>query len=327
VVHLVPGPRRHGVVRFGLALHEALRGLGFAMELRETLPRRLPGRSAHLQFTDRLYGTDARRAARTVVDLAAQAHRDGKRITATLHDLPQRSDGTHFTTRAEGYARIASTLDGVVVSSQHEAELMSDIGFRGMTTVIPLPVTAPRIGTPRLTHPHSVGVFGFIYPGKGHAEILSAMRGLPADVRFTAIGAPSDGHDHLTAELAMSARAQSRSFDVTGHVPDVEVIRMLRDVTVPVAHHRHVSASGSLNSWLAAGRRPLAPATRYTREFVARNPGGVLLYDDDDASLEAAIRVALADPTATWLPEGFSCDPTPDAASRCYASFLSEVHR
>ncbi|MCP9273634.1 glycosyltransferase [Mycolicibacterium arenosum] len=327
IAHVVVGPARHGVVRFGVALDQRLRSNGFPIELRSALGRTAQGRGVHVQFTDRLFGADAVQAAVAVSEFAAMVHCSGARISATLHDLPQPSDGEHYSTRAHAYASLASTLDAVVVSSDHERELLSTIGFRGRTSVIPLPVTPPVHGPSPSSHPPSVGMFGFVYPGKGHAEVLDAMERLPPGVAMTVIGEPSAGHEDLIEHLAATARAQGRRFEVTGHVTDGAVNPLLHGVSVPVVHHRHVSASGSLNSWLTAGRRPLVASTRYTREIAIRNPGGLLLYEDDPDSLAAALRAALDEPESTWLPPGFACSPTPDQVARCYARFLRGVHR
>ena len=324
--HLIVGPDRHGVVRFGIALQEALDARGFPMDLRRSPGIPPDGLGLHLQFTDRLFGADARQAAVAVCALAAEVRRGGGRVTATLHDLPQPSDGVHHSTRAGAYAALSTALDAVVISSDHERILLSDCGFRGRSTVIPLPVGTTERGRVASSQPPSVGVFGFVYPGKGHAEVLDAMQGLPTDVRMLAIGEPSAGHEDLIDELAASARAQRRSFVLTGHVPDDALTPLLHEVTVPVTHHRHVSASGSLNSWLAAGRRPLAPSTRYTREIATRNPGALMLYDDDCGSLATALRGALDDPTSTWLANDFTGSPTPDQAAARYARFLAGVH-
>ena len=327
IAHVVVGPARHGVVRFGVALDQRLRSNGFPIELRCALDAATRGRGVHLQFTDRLFGADAGRAAAVVLQFAATVHDGGARISATLHDLPQPSDGEHYPIRARAYASLAATLDAVVVSSDHERDLLSDIGFHGRASVIPLPVIAPEHSPPPAPHPPSVGMFGFVYPGKGHADVLAAMRCLPPEVTMTVIGEPSAGHEDLVENLAATARAQRRHLEVTGHVADGAVLPLLRGVSVPVVHHRHVSASGSLNSWLTAGRRPLVAATRYTREIAVRNPGGLLLYEDDPDSLATAIRASLDEPESTWLPPGFACSPTPDRVARCYERFLRRVHR
>jgi hypothetical protein len=332
ITHLIVGPDRHGVVRFGVELDAALNTADLVTRLcrvdrvADVSTTFAVERGVHLQFTDRLFGASAQQAAAAVLDLIARVHRSGSRVTATLHDLPQNSDGTNHVTRAHAYFAVAKELDAVVVSSVHERVLLSDIGIDG-STVIPLPITPPVPAPFEGHHPATVAVFGFVYPGKGHAEVLAAMTGLGPGIAMLAIGEPSAGHDELIDELDRDARAAGRRFTVTGHVPDQALTEILRGVTVPVVHHRHVSASGSLNAWLSAGRRPLAPATRYSREIADRNPGALSLYPDDDRGLAAAIRAALDEPSSTWLAPETVCSPTPDDAGRCYRHLLRRVHR
>jgi glycosyltransferase involved in cell wall biosynthesis len=323
VVHLIVGPDRHGVVRFGVDLDAALGAVGYATVQRRTLDSVPAGRGVHLQFTDRLFGADARQAVAAVTELVALVHREGGRVTATLHDLPQPTDRA---IRTQAYVALCSILDGIVVSSDHERHLLCDIGIRGGVTVIPLPITAPTIGSEAPIGPVSVGVFGFLYPGKGHAEVLEAMAGLPAAVAMLALGEPSAGHGDLVDGLDTAARAQNRTFIVTGHLPDDGLIATLQAVTVPVVAHRQMSASGSLNSWISAGRRPLVPATRYVREIADRNPGALWLYDDRRGALSAALHAAMDDPASTWLAPGTVCSPTPWQAAESYRQLLVGVH-
>jgi glycosyltransferase involved in cell wall biosynthesis len=143
-----------------------------------------------------------------------------------------------------------------------------------------------------------VVVLGFLYPGKGHEE---ALRALPPGVGLTALGRASDGHEDLLDSLAALG-----PLTVTGYVPDDELPARLRAASVPLAPHRHVSASGSIGSWLSAGRRPLVPDVGYTREVAARCPGALWLYDD----LAPALARAMAEPSLTWLAPGTQVGPS-----------------
>lgn len=328
VIHLVVGPERHGVVRFGVELTDALRARGFAAEQRRTCdPSALPpGCGVHIQFTDRLFGDNAEQAATAVAHVMTGVRRAGGRVSVTLHDLPQPSDGANFAMRARAYASLAESADAVVVSSNHERNLLSRIHSRQVASVIPLPITPASGARPSAT-PSSVAVFGFLYPGKGHAEVLDAMSGLPGDVRMVAIGEPSAGHEDLVDDLERVARGQGRRFDITGHVPDDEVPEKLRAVTVPVVHPRHVSASASLNSWLAAGRRPLVADSPYVREIAERNAGALWVYDNCHEGLSTALRAALDQPTSTWAPPGAALVPTADQVAVRYSQLLTRVHR
>jgi glycosyltransferase involved in cell wall biosynthesis len=189
----------------------------------------------------------------------------------------------------------------VIVSSHHERSLLQESGWAAPDpAIIPLALTPPT-DLPAQPSPtdREVGVFGFLYPGKGHAEVLEATALLPPDVGVVAIGAPSPGHEDLVDELQQRAEAFGRRFRVTGFVDDSALDATLRAVAVPVAHHRHLSASGSIPTWIAAGRRPLAPHGRYIDEFTDRSPGVVATYADSD--LADALRAALDDPARTWL--------------------------
>jgi len=66
---------------------------------------------------------------------------------------------------------------------------------------------------------------------------------------------------------------------------------------VPVIAHRHVSASGSLASWIGYGRRPVAVANRYVEEMAALRPGTLRVVTED--GLAAAVRAAASDAPST----------------------------
>lgn len=325
LTHLLVGPRPHGVVRFGWDLHEMMRAAGFAVR-REwaahfgCLTTAGAAGAIHLQFTDRLFGACPEDAAALVTSLAA-AHPG--RVTATLHDLPQPSDGTNFSRRTAAYAAVADACDGIAVSSDHERELMRDSGIHAaQVAVIPLPI-APRVTSRPAGRPRrSVGVFGYLYPGKGHAEVLAAAAEF-AGLDVVAIGESSPGHADLVTELKEAAERRGGVFEVTGFVPDSRLVPMLQEVAVPVVAHRHVSASGSINSWLSAGRRPLAATNRYTVEFESRNPGSLTLYPDTPVGLRDAIGVALAAPATTWLSADTVLSPAPERVARLYHDFFA----
>lgn len=154
---------------------------------------------------------------------------------------------------------------------------------------------------------------------------MAACADLPSDVEVHAIGEPSAGHDDLVDDLTARAHEQGRRFHITGHVGDQHLIETLQRVTVPVVAHTHVSASGSLGSWLSAARRPLVATNRYTREVADRNPGMLTLYPQH--GLRQAIGRALDDPQSTWLAQGSVPRPTPEDTAGAYRAFLDRWHR
>ncbi len=292
---LLAGPTRHGVRLHAQALARHTPGVPMV----EAGSDALPDGPVHVHFTDRIFGPHALAAADRLGGLVG-----GRPLTATLHDLPQPSDGPVEAQRQQGYARVVALARGVQVSSEHERRLLEQlwaaygVGTPPPVVVVPLPVDRPRTFGPRPTT-GDVMVMGFIYPGKGHHETLAALSGLPASTGLVAVGTPSLGHDDLLVELGRAAEADGRRFSCTGYVDDAELLRWALSAGVPVSAHTHISASGSINRWIGAGRRPVVMRGTYVTELAARVPWAVTVTDD----LPAAIRAALADPASTWIAE------------------------
>lgn len=327
VHHLVVGPREHGVTRLALQLaaHDSITRVGRALLPADVswLLTRLPPSGTHAHVTDRLFGAAPEQAQGVLSALAATG------LSVTLHDVPQPSDGAEsMRRRAACYAAVARAARRVVVSSEHERQLLQECfaltGSRSphepTVAVIPLPVD--RVTTPHVrasTQPPDVGVLGFVYPGKGHDDVLAALADLAPDVGLLVLGAASPGHQDVVDALVAAARHQGRRLAVTGYLPDADLNQRLLSVAVPVAAHRHVSASGSINSWLAAGRKPLVARSRYTVELAGRLPGALTLYDD----LPAAVRAALDDPDSTWLHPGVQIGPGVAEVAGLYREVLA----
>jgi len=326
VTHLVIGPPDHGVVRFGLRLADLMGGpvrhrhrpdLVSAADLAG-----LDG-PVHLQYTDALYAphtTDAATAFERLRDRIAGP------VSVTLHDLPDPQDEPgRYRRRADSYGRVARAVDTVMLSSDHEARLLALLtgpGARPEPTVVPLPVDPPPAAARRPAPRPEVAVFGFVYPGKGHEDVLLAMAGLPPEISFVALGRAADGHQDLIAVLKSGS---GRRAEVTGFVPDADLDLRLRQVAVPVAPGRRVSASGSINTWIEAGRRPLVAEGSYTREFADRYPGAVHLYRP--GRLPALIEAVLAEPDLSWLPAPAPAFLTGPDTARAYAAALRRPER
>lgn len=329
---LVVGPAEHGVTRFAaeVAGTPALAGDrlvrvedGVGADLVAAVG---DADAVHVNVTDRLFGRSAPEAALALAALGAAVP-----MTVTLHDLPQSSDGPGgFERRSAAYARIVAASRGVVVSSEHERSLLVDaLRHAGRadlvdvpTAVVPLPIEQPDVEPCPPAEPRDVVLLGFLYPGKGHAEALAALSGLPADVGLCALGRPSPGHEDLADELVQAGRDAGRRVTVTGYVPDADLTQRLREAAVPVAPHRHLSASGSIGSWLSAGRRPVVPRSRYVDELEARCPGALNLYDDGPGALEKACAAALSDPSTTWLGPQVRLGPGLDEVGERYRAVL-----
>lgn len=182
--------------------------------------------------------------------------------------------------------------------------------------------------------PRDLVVFGYLYPGKGHTAALEALACLgtdarAADVGLLALGGPSPGHADLVDALAARARNLRRRFDLTGYLPEDQITARLRAAAVPVAAADHMSASGSIGSWLSAGRRPLVPTGAYVDELEARCPGALLRYGPGmpHPTLAAAVLAALANPRLTWLDAQVRLGPDADTCAAQLDTLLCDWAR
>ncbi|AFR49522.1 hypothetical protein [Gordonia sp. KTR9] len=313
--HLVVGPRSHGVVRYAQSVFDAViaESAGHRLAYMRTLRAGVPPGLAecalvHVHVTDRLFGRTPSRARDNLLAMIAGLHRP---VSVTLHDLPQPSDGAAMQARIEFFRSVARSATGVIVSSRHEASLFAEYVDASITPeVVPLMFDTVRVDKPTESTELTVGVLGYLYPGKGHMETLRAMSGLDPSVGFVALGTPSPGHEDLADDLAKVAADMGRRCTITGYLTDDELRRASAEVTVPVAYHRHMSASGSINSWISAGRRPLVPRTTYTEELDARSPGVVTMHGNNDSALKSAIESAFVRPASTWIDSAVVPSPT-----------------
>jgi glycosyltransferase involved in cell wall biosynthesis len=325
-LHLVPDVTRHGVTGYARAIAAAC---GAAVSAEPPAP---PAGPLHLHFTERLWGATPEAAAEAVCELARR-----QPLSVTLHDLPQASDG-ELAQRRRGaaYARVVDAAAAVACNSHWEAELLGAFASPGTApTVIPLavwppaepPGAAPAPGGSGGAEPPVIGILGFVYPGKGHAEAIAAAAACAATrghrVDVVALGAVSDGHAADVASLASQARDQGVSFTVTGYLGEAELLSRARQVAVPLAAHQHVSASASIGSWLSAGRRPLVADSAYAAEIDALRPHTIRRYAPE--RLSAAVGDALADPSAGWLAPGVSLAPGPGETAAAYLRWWTEA--
>jgi hypothetical protein len=277
-----------------------------------------PVELVHLHTNDWLLRRVSPDPAAVVEELSALLATRGAVLSLTLHDLPQRS-GDLFSERAATYRRMIAAAALVVVSSRHEQQLVAELGAAQVPVVIPLPVDAQPFHR-SAGNPAVVGILGYLYPGKGHRGVIHELAGSGLTIR--ALGRPSDGQEYLVAELTAQARCRGVDLEVTGWIPEAELSTRLREVGVPVAPHTEVSASGSINSWIAAGRRPLVAAGRYAAELAERMPGAIRLYEP--GTLLDEIRCATTDPGSTWLDPSEVLGPTTGQVAAAYRQLLTE---
>ena len=320
---LTAGDPAHGVVRYARAVAAAVAArTGCAVQL-DAVPVGTALADAgplHVHVTDRIWGAGPEAAADRLEALCAAVA-----LSVTLHDLPQASDGPRsFPRRAAAYRRIARAARGVAVSSAHEAALLGEIaGTDVAAAVIPLPVHAQPPLRTRPDPDEEAVVLGYFYPGKGHAEVVAAVAVLARPgLGVTVLGTASAGHDGELADLAADAARRGVRLTVTGHLGESDLLAGARRAAVPVAAHRHVSASASLNSWIAAGRRPLVPDGPYTREMETLRPHTLTRYPP--GGLAAAIEGARLRPDTTWLPADATLRPDLDDVAAAYLAWWAD---
>lgn len=308
VHHVIVGEERHGVAKLGRSLLPAgasvthlptIATTADAEAARSLLPPTAEAPAIHLHTNDALLGADP------VAALAELS--SGRALAVTLHDVPQPQEGeVRFCRRRAVYRELADSAGLVLVCSEHERASLRSTGSAARIEVVPHPIDARHPGRAPHTRPATVGIIGWIYPGKGHERALEAMRDVMPGGTLVALGAADPGHTQLVDELRSTADRCGVGLEVSGYLSDDELLAGAASVAVPVCAHRHVSASGSLGTWLTAGRVPIVTDGTYAREVAARNPGSLTIA----GSLPAAIAGAIADPASTVLQADVDVTPT-----------------
>lgn len=270
--HLIVGPDNHGVTAYAVRLAEAS-GASAIVREPEFGSAELPPGPVHVTFTDHLFGPDPQTAVDRLLD------RIGSRaLSVSLHDIPQPEEGEErFARRAEAYRRLAAAAWRVVVNSQHEAAFFEGAGEgTGRVHVIPLPV--PEVESSYDPVSRSVGVLGFLYPGKGHEVLIEQLAGSGYILRC--LGQVSAGHEKWAEQLLARAAQLGVPMEITGWLDDAELAAEMGRIEIPVCAHRHFSASGSLMTWLGAGRQVLVSDAAYSREIASRYESQLTLVSD-----------------------------------------------
>ncbi len=309
---VAPGPEHHGAVRHTEQVVGLLRRHGVDASFDRSL--RIDGPLTWAPFTDALFGPDIASAADVFGHWAEQV---AGPLVVTLHDVPGNDpDPARDARRMAGYRRVLEHADAVAVCSEHEqVRVRATLGRAA--TVVPLPVEPldPPGPAPAWAHRSTLGVLGFVYPGKGHDLALEAAHGTEAAV--VALGSASPGS--LLASLRERAGHLGVELVVTGPLSEPDLHAAALAVTVPFAAYSTRGASASLHTWLACGRRPVTTSSPYADELAVRWPGTV--HPTLDPS--AAVRGALADGRRTWLT---GAPPRPDVGG-AYAELFAAVNR
>jgi glycosyltransferase involved in cell wall biosynthesis len=150
-----------------------------------------------------------------------------------------------------------------------------------------------------LTDRRIVTLLGFVYGRKGHRYAVEAVPDLPADVLLVYAGGPVAGRSYVH-DLAV-AKAEELSlgdrFRITGYLSDEELETWIAATHLAILPFTDLSASGSLSSWIAAGKPMLVTDLPGFREYEARAPGAMRFFGPPEPGpLAAGIRAALDGP-------------------------------
>lgn len=345
-LQLLVGAREHGVAGYAADVASALHEIDgrtrvVSVSSADHAALHMSGAErVHLHVTDRLFGASPEEAAQRLERLGELT-----RVTITVHDVPQTSDGTALARRIDAYSRFFAAAEGVVVNSRHERSLVEEfLPLAPTPHVIPLGarVAAPQLrdgagpdsaAGPAFPRDLVVLLAGYIYPGKGHAEAIRAAADAAAALRAAgesvgvvvvrAIGRPSAGHERDVEDLIADARSRGVRFESTGFLDDRAFAGALRGGGIPLAAHQHVSASRSMLDWVEAGRRPLVAASRYAHEMAALRPQTMALYGPHD--LAHRLVDAWREPERTWLDSGASLAPSVRDAAEGYRAWWART--
>ena len=322
VLSVAPGPEEHGVVRHALTVARLLSAVP-GVQVTTTRSLDLPAGAydvTHVQFTDALFGTDVAGAARAFEAWSARAPRP---LVVTLHDVPGADpDPGRDARRREGYRRVLAQVDAVVVSWAREARDARLVdGLHPVVVPLPVePLAAPG-AAPGWADRSTVGVLGFVYPGKGHAEALEAVARSGLRATVVALGGPSAGHEPLVAQLHRRAESLGVELLVTGSLSEPDLHAAARATSVPLAAYRTLGASASIATWIAAARRPLVLPSAYVLDHETSWPGALLVAQED---LPSALAAAMGNLSSTWST---SAAPRPDVAAAHLAVLRSVTAR
>ena len=233
VVVVAPGPDEHGIVRY--ARRSAIdAGARFVpAPAGEAAPEAIAAAAPpdevdvlHVHYSDQLFG---RRCEEGPVVAGRLVERFDRPTVVTFHDVPGGSGDERNARRAAAYRIVAALADDVLVASEGERDHLRAAGVHHDIGVVPMSwePLPPGGVAPLLAAVPVVGVLGFIFPGKGHLDVVEAVSQLDIPVEVWAIGRASDGHDELLDQLVDTAARRGVTLRVTGFVADEDLAALL----------------------------------------------------------------------------------------------------
>jgi glycosyltransferase involved in cell wall biosynthesis len=230
-------------------------------------------------------------------------------LVVTLHDIFERQGLRQRWLQPEAWSLryLGRVADRVVVHSEVEVERLGGLVPPERIAVVPHfverrelalgPAEArQRLG---LAGRRLVTLLGFVYGRKGHRYAVEAVPDLPDDVVMVYAGGPVAGRSFVY-DLALSKARElglGHRFRITGYLSEDDLETWIAATHLAILPFTDLSASGSLSSWIAAGKPMLVSDLPGFREYERRVPGALRFFaPTEPGPLAAAIRDVLEAP-------------------------------
>lgn len=330
------GVRRYGQLiadeartRPGLVIHEAEAGRvdEQSAQLAKVARELAEAQVVVLQWNRRGWGKHGRALPRLM--RFRRAYRGA--LLVTLHDLFDRRGLRERYLQPDVWSLrwLGRTADRIVVHSQVEVERLRGIIPVERIRVVPhfverrrLPLS-PEDARARLdlSDRRIVTLLGFVYGRKGHRYAVEAVPFMPDDAVLVYAGGPVAGRTFVY-DLAM-AKAEELGlgdrFRITGYLSEEELETWIAATHLAILPFTDLSASGSLSSWISAGKPMLVSDLPGFREYARRAPGALNFFaPTEPRALGSAIRTLLSgplsdpDPAVLRLAEELDMERTVD---------------
>lgn len=234
-------------------------------------------------------------------------------LVVTMHDVFDREGlrQRHLQPDVWSLRWLGRTAERIVVHSQIEVERLRGIIPIDKIRVIPHFVENRRLSlTPEearaklgLSDRRIVTLLGFVYGRKGHRYAVDAVPFMPDDAVMVYAGGPVAGRTFVY-DLALS-RAEELGlgdrFRITGYLDDAAWETWIAATHLAILPFTDLSASGSLSSWISAGKPMLVSDLPGLREYGRRVPGALNFFGPPEAwplgsAISELLAAALPDP-------------------------------
>jgi glycosyltransferase involved in cell wall biosynthesis len=289
------GPARQGIARYSRLLAAEARGSAEVAVRTVELSgawrrdRRLLAQAAqdlsgtdvvHVQYSDLGFRSVWGSGWRKLSNVSSFLGQLRTPFVATLHDLsPSRRHG--LSPDSIALQRLARAARVCLVSSDEEHVRLRQTVPRARVETIPhfveeraLPDRAADKRALGLGDARVVTLLGFIHTRKGYRLLLDSVPQLPSDVVVLLAGEPIGA----AAAALGDAGQYGERVRITGYLPEPELDWYLAATDLAVCPFLHMSASGSLATWISTGRPILASALPQIAEYNEIAPGAISTF-------------------------------------------------